>query len=606
MKFNTVKSKITLVVFSFVMILTLSSIVGSLITSKHSMQELTFSTLTMKLKGDIISAGNRLDYDLGKLSLSKGVLYDEKGQTLEGNYTYVDSISSDLGVLCTIFNWEGEDFKRITTNIKKADGSRAVGTYLGKGSSAYPSMIRKELFLGEAIILGLPYLTAYDPLMDEKGNLIGILFIGIPMQEVENSMEAALRKNVYSSLFLSFCILVSILLIITIFLGRILAPLGRSVTMLKDISEGDGDLTQRIEAKTKDDMKDLADYFNLTLEKIGDLILAAKRESDLLGNVGSELSGNLAETAASINEISNSIRSARDEAVKQAEGIERSQYNLDSLQAHIVTLNDSVENQSANIVESSASIKEIFSHIEEVTGCIEENTDHVNDLKQVSLEGQRGIQDVSSMIKKVADESEGLLEISQVIQNIAGQTNLLSMNAAIEAAHAGEAGKGFSVVADEIRKLAEDSGQQAKVISDVLGSVKTLVDRVADSIATATEQFRKVVERTESVYIQEMAIRDVMEEQTQGSHDILRVINQLDELTIRVKNISGKMSLDCKESVSEMDGLTNITERITHNMEVISLGADEINGAVREVNQLSVKNRESIGTLREEIGRFKV
>jgi methyl-accepting chemotaxis protein len=220
--------------------------------------------------------------------------------------------------------------------------------------------------------------------------------------------------------------------------------------------------------------------------------------------------------------------------------------------------------------------------------------------------GRTGLQEVASDIQEIARESEGLLEINAVMENIASQTNLLSMNAAIEAAHAGEAGKGFAVVADEIRKLAESSGEQSKTISTVLKKIKDSIDKITKSTDSVLKKFEAIDSRVKTVSDQEENIRNAMEEQGTGSKQILEAIGQLNEATQMVKGGSQEMLEGSRQVIEESKNLELVTQEISNGMNEMASGADQINVAVTRVNTISGTNKENIDVLVREVSRFKV
>jgi len=220
--------------------------------------------------------------------------------------------------------------------------------------------------------------------------------------------------------------------------------------------------------------------------------------------------------------------------------------------------------------------------------------------------GRTGLQGVASDIQEIARNSEGLLEINAVMENIASQTNLLSMNAAIEAAHAGEAGKGFAVVAAEIRKLAESSSAQSKTISDVLKKIKASIDKITKSTENVLNKFEAIDSSVKTVAQQEEIIRNAMEEQGEGSKQILSSIGGLNEITGQVKSSSQEMMVGAKEVIHESQNLEKQTQEITSGMNEMAEGANEINTAVNQVNEISGRNREGIDTLMREVSKFKV
>ena len=192
------------------------------------------------------------------------------------------------------------------------------------------------------------------------------------------------------------------------------------------------------------------------------------------------------------------------------------------------------------------------------------------------------------------------------MQNIASQTNLLSMNAAIEAAHAGEAGKGFAVVANEIRKLAEDSGGQSKTIGSVLKKIKESIDKITRSTDNVLLKFEAIAKGVRIVSEQEENIRNAMEEQSAGSKQILDALSRLNTITRDVKEGSLQMLEGSGEIITEGNNLERVTQEISGEMTEMAKGADQINITVNEVNQISGQNKEIIDNLVVAVSRFKI
>jgi PAS domain S-box-containing protein len=204
-------------------------------------------------------------------------------------------------------------------------------------------------------------------------------------------------------------------------------------------------------------------------------------------------------------------------------------------------LNGNVTEQATAVTESAAAIEEMVANIQSVTTTLSKNADHVNDLQSASAVGHTSLNEVVSDIREIANQSESLLGINSVMENIASQTNLLSMNAAIEAAHAGEAGRGFAVVAGEIRKLAESSSQQSKTTSAALKKIKGAIDKITRSTESVLNKFNAIDEGIKTVTEQERGVLNAMEEQKQGSQQVLLAMGQLSDITQRVKSDAQQM-----------------------------------------------------------------
>jgi methyl-accepting chemotaxis protein len=307
-----------------------------------------------------------------------------------------------------------------------------------------------------------------------------------------------------------------------------------------------------------------------------------------------------------VNEITTNVQNIKGQVVNQSASVSETHATMEQLVININKLNNHVENQSGDISHVSASIEEMVANINSVTETLVSNAANVKTLQDASEVGRTGLREVASDIQEIASESEGLLEINSVMANIASQTNLLSMNAAIEAAHAGEAGKGFAVVADEIRKLAENSGKQSKTIGAVLKKIKGSIDKIKHSTENVLNKFEAIDSSVRTVALQEENIRNAMEEQGVGSKQILERTGRLNEITSQVKNGSNEMHEGAKEVIGESKSLDKATQEITTGMNEMAVGAEHINSAVNHVNEISCRNHEAIDVVIKEVSRFKV
>jgi len=415
---------------------------------------------------------------------------------------------------------------------------------------------------------------------------------------------AAVNLMTMFLIILGSAVLVATSIVIFFVSRSITAPL-KSMEAVFNIV-GDGDFTPTMTAKSKDEIGNISRSFNSTMTKIRKLIKTIKDQASSLSDIGNNLASSMNETAAAVNEITANIQSIKGSVVNESASVTQTNATMEQLTQHIDNLEHLIEKQSSNVSQASAAIEEMVANTQSVTDTLVKNAVNVKTLQDASEVGRTGLSEVATDIQEIARESEGLLEINSVMENIASQTNLLSMNAAIEAAHAGEAGRGFAVVAAEIRKLAESSSAQSKTISDVLKKIKASIDKITRSTDNVLNKFGAIDTSVKTVAQQEENIRNAMEEQGQGSKQILGSIGQLNEITGQVKGGAQEMLVGAKEVITESHNLEKQTGEITSGMNEMAKGADEINSAVNDVNEISTRNREGIDILVSEVARFKV
>jgi methyl-accepting chemotaxis protein len=445
-------------------------------------------------------------------------------------------------------------------------------------------------------------LSVYTPIFNSARETVGLVGCDFDAEFLWDAiMRDIFRQGIITLISIAFG-----LALMVVFLRMIFGRLNKINLILKEISTGEGDLTKRIHVQRQDEIGELAHHFNLSLDKIKKLVVVIKSKTTNLFSIGKELAENMQHTSGVVSGITGNIKGVREKVTKQSASVAGANSAMTQVTENIDKLSRNVEMQTDSVSQSSSAIEEMLTNIQSVTQTLVRNEENVRELITASDMGRTGMQGVAQDIQEIARESEGLLEINAVMQNIASQTNLLSMNAAIEAAHAGEAGRGFAVVADEIRKLAENSSVQSKTISSVLKKIKSAIDTITVSTNTVLEKFQSIEEHVQVVSEQEANIRSAMEEQGQGSQQILEAIGRLNELTRMVKDGSCEMLEGSKAVISESRNLESATGEIAGSVGEMAAGAEEIDAAVSRVSEISNTNREHIDTLFQEVSKFKV
>jgi methyl-accepting chemotaxis protein len=305
---------------------------------------------------------------------------------------------------------------------------------------------------------------------------------------------------------------------------------------------GGGDLRPRLESNSADELGRMSKGVDELLDAMGALVGTVKARVEILAETGASLSANMEETGAAVIEINSNINASGAKLGEQADAVGEVASAVEELTRSIDALSNMIAGQAAAVSQSSASVEEMISNIESVAGnCERAGVESERNLAE-SSEGKARIDEVGESVLAIDRYSENLGEAARIITEIADRTNILAMNAAIEAAHAGKTGKGFAVVADEIRKLAEMSTSQAKDISADLGRVSTAIAAVRAAAESAVGAFSAILNRARVVGDSVSEIGQAMKEQKEGGRQVLEALSRLREITHEIEHGSEEMA----------------------------------------------------------------
>ncbi|MFW5799383.1 MAG: methyl-accepting chemotaxis protein [Spirochaetota bacterium] len=316
-------------------------------------------------------------------------------------------------------------------------------------------------------------------------------------------------------------------------------------------------------------------------------------------NIGEKLTKSTETTMNTIKDIDKSLSNVREEMVNLSNEMQTSEENANSLVETTKSMKDTINEQTTLISESSASIEEMTSSINNISEITKSKKESITELVKTTDEGEKEMNKAIDSINKVSDSSSNILDVIKVIVNISSQTNMLAMNASIEAAHAGDSGAGFAVVADEIRKLAEDSSNNTKIIKDTLNKNLKDISIAVEINKQAGEYFHRINEKVSEVADAMEEIISGMSELSSGTNEVMKAVtNMLD------KSETTNNSVKDLEKIIEgnKSGIKYITELTLNNRKKIEKVVSQFEDIVAENNAINEIGKQNINYI-ERLGK---